>query len=332
MQEYRLGGLQPTLKAMRRSGVSNCSAFVSLGSSGLGLLPRDDVFRVHATTFYEPGRIGLEESYFALPPQGSYTLRWSIFPVPVGGYYDFINAARRTLGVNFAFDGPLAFSHHTEQMAKLTVEEARPWCEARSLRYVVNEIAWLPGGKYAHGSAMLLPEVRSDLVLMRDINETIKQACPRAQSLLYFHCYVSTEPEAAAKYANSVARDPEGKQYDYHDPQYPEFVPTLENSYGRAMEKLLDLLLDDLKFDGIYWDEMDWSRTEYVFDWPRWDGHTAQIDPNTFSITRKMSAISLISQPIGLADALTERTHKTWPTTFATTWTMAARTIWTASI
>lgn len=297
VQEYRLGGLRPTLKSMRRSGAANASTFVSLGSSALGLLPRDDVFRVHATNFYEPGSIGLEESLFALPAQGSYTLRWSVFPVPGGGYYDFINAARRTLGVNFAFDGPMAFSHYARWIEKVTIEQAKPWAEARSLRYVSNEIARFPGAGYAHGSAMLLPEIRPNLVLMRDINATIKQACPKAQSVLYYHCYLSTEPGAAAKYADSVARDPEGKQYDYHDPQYPEFVPTLENSYGQAMKKVLDLILDDLKFDGIYWDEMDWSRSEFVFDWPQWDGHTAEIDRTTFTIARKMCAVPLISQP-----------------------------------
>ena len=296
-REYRLGGLHPTLTAMRRSASANASTFVSLGSTGLGLLPRDDVFRVHATNFYEPGKIGLEESMFALPAGGAYTLRWSVFPVPQGGYYDFINAARRTLGVNFALEGPMAFSHYARWMEKVTVEQAKPWCENRSLRYMSNEIARFPGSGYAHGSAMLLPEVRPNLVLMRDINRTLKQAWPKAQSLLYYHCYLSTEPGAAAKYPDSIARDPDGKQYDYHDPQYPEFVPTLEDSYGRAMQKVLDLLLDELKFDGIYWDEMDWSRSEFVFDWRQWDGHTAQIDPKTFSIARKMCAVPLISQP-----------------------------------
>ncbi len=297
VREYRLGGLRPTLTAMRRSASANASTFASLGASGLGLLPRDDVFRVHATNFYEPGKIGLQESMFALPAQGSYTLRWSVFPVPAGGYYDFINAARRTLGVNFALDGPMAFAHYARWIEKVTVEQAKPWAENRSLRYVSNEIARFPGRGYAHGSAMLLAEVLPNLTLMRNINATIKQAWPTAQSLLYYHCYLSTEPGAAQKYADAIARDPDGKQYDYHDPQYPEFVPTLENSYGQAMQKVLDLILDELKFDGVYWDEMDWSRAEFIYDWPQWDGHTAQIDPQTFTIARKMCAVPLISQP-----------------------------------
>ncbi|MEI6501810.1 MAG: hypothetical protein WCP21_12385, partial [Armatimonadota bacterium] len=296
-REYRLGGLRPTLKKTGRDGGGNPSTFVSLGSSGLGLLPRDDVFRVHAVNFYEPGKIGLQDGYFALPAHASYTLRWSIFPVPFGGYYDFINAARRTLGVNFAVDGPGAFAHHVEAMAKMTVDEAKPWCEARSLRYAINEIAWLPGGKYAHGSAMRLPEVRSDLVLMRDINAKLKQACPGAQSLVYIDPWISSEPGAAAKYPDAIARDPQGKQYDYYNPQYALFIPTLENSYGKVISELFDTLLSDLKFDGIYWDEMDWSRSEYAFDFPQWDEHSAQIDPQTGTITRKMTALPLIGQP-----------------------------------
>jgi len=45
---------------------------------------------------------------------------------------------------------------------------------------------------------MGLPEVRPDLVRMRDINAKLKQACPRAESLCYIDCWISTEPGAAA--------------------------------------------------------------------------------------------------------------------------------------
>jgi hypothetical protein len=142
---------------------------------------------------------------------------------------------------------------------------------------------------------MLLPEVRPHLVLMRDINRTITQASPETKSLLYYHCYLSTEPGAAEKYADSVSRDTDGKPCYYRDPECRLFVPTLANSYGRAMQKVLDLLLDDLRFDGIYWDEMDWGVVQFVFDWPQWDGHTAEIDRKTFTVTRRMGAVPLLS-------------------------------------
>jgi hypothetical protein len=297
--EYRLGGLKPALSAAREGRGGNPTSFVGLGDHSLGLLPRDDVFRVHCLNFYEKGKIGLEEHYFALPPKGSYTLRWSIFPGPTGSYWDFINSARRVLDVNFALDGCFGFSHWALSMKDITPAAAGEWCRNRSLKYVSN-VNPSDLGVYVQGTHNFMPQVRPQLEKVRDINNTIKQGCPGVKSLMYYHCYISSEPGAAAQYQDSIAHDENGKQLDYNDPRYPIFVPTLTNSYGRAMEKLRSLLLDDLKFDGLYWDEFSYSKSQYLYDWPEWDGHTALLDPANFTIAKKISFQTLVSQPFRL--------------------------------
>jgi hypothetical protein len=298
-REFRVGGMHPTISACRTGSPANPSTFVALTKGGLALLARDDVFRVHALTYYDKTQIGLEEHYFTLAAGQSYTLRWSVFPVPSGDYYDFINAARRTLGVNFAVDGPFGFSHYVLFMDKLTAADARQWTETRSLKYVSNNIPAYPGrpGLYLHGSALLLPEARPLVQKLHDINETLKQARPGLRSMSYFHAYISSEPGAADKYPDSVAYDANGKQHNYSNPDYPEFVPTPTNSYGRALAGVLDLLLDDIKYDGIYWDEMPFSSGTFAYNFPQWDGHTGEINGQAFTLTRKMSSVALLSQP-----------------------------------
>ncbi|NOZ24134.1 MAG: hypothetical protein GXP25_23910 [Planctomycetes bacterium] len=301
-REQRIGGLRPFVSAMRRHSTGNQTTFVSLKDGGLGLLPRDDVFKAHSDNFYEKGVIGLEDRFFVLPVGASYTMRWSIFPVPSGNYYDFINAARRTLKVNFTFDGAMGFCHYVRWMENITPEDAKQWAEARSLRYISGVIPKNPKtGLYYHGSAMLLPGARERLQLFRAILTRIQTARPGSFGIQYYHCYISTEPGAAEKYSDSVCLDAKGKQQNYRNPIYPIFVPTLSNSYGKAMQKVLDLLLDDIKFDGIYWDEMSQSCGRFVYDFPVWDGHTGQLKREDGTILRKMSEVTLIAQPFRAA-------------------------------
>ena len=299
-REFRVGGLKPVLSKYRGGGGGNPTTFVDLGNHSVALMPRDDIFRVHCVNFYEPGRLGIEEHYFALPPRGSYTLRWSIFPGATGSYWDFINTARRVLDVNFTLDGCFGFSHWALFMKGITPEAAGEWCRNRSLKYVSNVNA-SDLGLYVQGTHNFMPQVRKQLEEIRDISNTIKQGCPGSKSMNYFHCYISSEPGAAAQYPDSIARDANGKQLDYTDPRYPIFVPTLTNSYGKAMEKLLSLWLDDLEFDGIYWDEFAYSKSQLLYDWPEWDGHSALINQATGEIARKVSFQTLISQPWRLA-------------------------------
>jgi hypothetical protein len=61
--------------------------------------------------------------------------------------------------------------------------------------------------------------------------------------------------------------------------------------------------MDDLKMDGIYWDEMDKSRYNYDYAPHRWDGVSADIDPQTMRITRLKSSVTLLSQPWRLQQA-----------------------------
>jgi hypothetical protein len=77
------------------------------------------------------------------------------------------------------------------------------------------------------------------------------------------------------------------------------YYPTPGNSFHDAMMKSVDVMMDDLGFDGGF---MDGFMAAYMSSWTydtdlRWDGHTADIDFNTKTIKRKKSSVLLLSQP-----------------------------------
>jgi hypothetical protein len=73
------------------------------------------------------------------------------------------------------------------------------------------------------------------------------------------------------------------------------FYPTLENSFFKAMLKAVDVLRDDLKGHAIYADGLQGGYgNPYTYD--RWDGHSVQIDPQTFTVKRKFGCVQLLAQ------------------------------------
>ena len=61
------------------------------------------------------------------------------------------------------------------------------------------------------------------------------------------------------------------------------------------MLRSVDVIMDEIGADGPFMDGFMWTYGgEYTYD--RWDGHTAQIDPTTKTITRKMGSVLLLSQ------------------------------------
>ena len=88
----------------------------------------------------------------------------------------------------------------------------------------------------------------------------------------------------------------DGSQADYGRPNDRIFFPTQQNNFGRAMRRNVDIILNDIKADGVYWDELEYSAYAYHYGEP-WDGCSADIDPKTMKIQRLKTSVTLISQP-----------------------------------
>ena len=290
-----LGG-NPDPAVNKMEALENNSVFVAGGQSGCGLLAVDDVYRIQSALTYDQGA-GARSDTFALGPKASYAVRWNLYPVLRADYYDFINLARRDLGVNFTILGGFQFG----QRAK-TDDLLRETAEQRGLRFMSSGVWMEREGpvKCYHGEHMLQATAQQER--LRENCAAIRRVLPQVKSLIYIHSYINTDPDGPKKHADARITNEDGTPYEntgYTQQcgitfwyNYPALDP--ENSYVAAMKRVIDMCLDKDKIgaDGIYWDELDCTSTRHTFD--RWDGHSALLDEQ-HRIRKKMSYVHLIS-------------------------------------
>lgn len=293
LKQIWLAGLSPSGLVGTSSAPENPTIFGVNGKAGLGLLPLNDEFQVHVSNYASDGLLGLADNQFVLPPGKTYTAEWAVVPVARPDNFDFINATRRLLDANFTLPycfaflrgGPLTEKWSDEQFARfIRLKSATLLCD--SIMYPTYQ------GHYTHGIAFQLVSHDS----YKRYVERVRWLVPGAKSCVYFHCFINAEQEAAKKFPDARVLRSDGSHADYGQPFYGIFFPTENNAYGRAIRRNVDLILDDIKADGVYWDELEYSAYAYHFGEP-WDGCSADIDPKTMKIRRLKSSVTLLSQP-----------------------------------
>ncbi|NUQ01621.1 MAG: hypothetical protein HUU35_17395 [Armatimonadetes bacterium] len=288
------------------TGYENSSVFVEGLQSGCALLAQDDVSRVQGVAYYELGA-GIRSDSFCLPAGGSYTLRWSLYPVGRPDYYDFINLARRDLGVNSTVPGGFDFS--LLQAGSLDDAALKKQIDQRGLRYLSSGV-WMESGAAVpcyHGPHML--EATNLRQRLRAACDKLRRVAPETKSLIYIHCYINTDPKGPELFADSRVLDKDGKHYE--NTGYTQsigipflyYYPALDNRYFGAMKDVVDMCLDReaIGADGIYWDEVEMMSAGRSYD--RWDGHSAELDAQ-HRIVKKYGHTMLLS--LEAKKALTE--------------------------
>jgi hypothetical protein len=252
--------------------------------------------------------MGLADEQLGIAPGASVTLEWNIYPTPenatrAGDYWDFVNAVRRDWGSNITIPGPFAFVPRFNpddpmQDSSKPAQYYADWVRNRGLKILGGNIGRFPDAKYAHGTAILSSPQFEDAE--RRFVEKLHSTAPDVKYLSYFHAQISNEPNGETKYADSRLLDDKGQQLSYpYAYKMPLYLPTPDNSYGKALWKVIHADLDTIKADGLYWDEMNWSMLRYTNSGP-WDNHTVTIDPKTHAVTGKRSNVTLLMQPLQL--------------------------------
>jgi len=288
-----LAGLpQPGLTG--KSGSSqNPTTFGASQHAGLGLLPRDDVFRIHVANYAMNGMLGLADNNLVIPPGKEYSAKWLIVPTAAPDYWRFINAARRMMNANFTIDGGFAFLRAGDITRKWTDELTTNFLTFKDPDYVCSGISHLTvNGEPCHGTAF--QQVPHDS--FREAFARWRGLYPNADYLVYFHCFLDVTEDGPERFADSRTLGTDGKQGDYGNPRLRLFIPAENNSYGPAVAKNVDIILDEIGADGVYWDEHEYSRAMYHFGEP-WDGVSGDIDPKTMDIVRLKSSVTLLSEP-----------------------------------
>lgn len=292
-------------EAVEKKQPSSPSTFVAWQDLGVGVLPLDDVAIVHDVLYARDNHAGMSDDRFALAAGQSYTLEWAIYPQTSPDYYDFINQVRKDEGRYQTVEGGFGFVDRNG----ITKEYA----DLRNLLYAsfgcICNVADDPEIEIEGIDFLWLPKerarIREQFNNVRKVNPDLKLMFHNAHSL------ISTN-KPAEMFPDSRVIDASGTHvvYPYNygngayfsDRRHQEgwrwyiYYPTPGNSFHDALMKSVDSMVDDIGCNGAFMDGFFWAYgSPWTYD--RWDGHTAEIDPETKTIKRKYSSVLLLSQP-----------------------------------
>lgn len=292
MEHLWLGGLERADKTGHSTSPANPTTLAATATAGIGMLPLDDIARVHVVNQGDAGMVSLADNNLVLRSGATYTAEWAIIPTGKPDYWTFINAARRLYDANFTIDGAFVFLRADHLTDVWTDAEIADFLRYKSAYYVCSSIGYYKGGRYAHGTSF--QEVAHDNYITSFARW--KNLVPGIKTMVYFHCFIDVTDEGPERYADARLLQHDGTQACYGEIYDRIYVPTAENSYGPQIAKNVDIILDKIGADGVYWDEHEYSRFTYTYNEP-WDGCTGDIDPESMTVSRLKSSVTLLSEP-----------------------------------
>jgi hypothetical protein len=297
LQKAWIAGLEQGSPTASAANPANPTTYAATAAAGIGFVALDDVFRVHVINYSAPGIAGIGDDNLVLRPGATYTAEWAIVPTRQGDYWEFLNAARRLVDANFTIPGAFAFLRTEPITDTWTDEQFASFLRFKDAFYVCASLEYPRyKGHYTHG--VICQQLPYDKVVL--MFARWRSLAPGIKTMIYFHNFIDILDEAPEMFADARVLRPDGTQADYGEPWDRIFCPTENNSYGPAIEKNVDQILDGIKADGVYWDEHEYSRWNYHYGEP-WDGVSGDIDPATMKLIRLKSSVTLLSAPWRLA-------------------------------
>jgi len=288
-----LGGFEQPSGAGSTAVPANATSYAATAKRGVGFLALDDVFRVHVANYAVNGSLGIADNNLVLAPNATYTAEWAVIPTAAPDYWRFINTARRLIGANFTIEGCFAFLRAGPLTDAWSDEQIAGFLRFKDADYACASISYPRyKGHYSHGTAF--QRVTHDNY--RNAFARWKRLVPEIQTLVYFHCFLDVTEEGPERFADARTLRPNGTQANYGEDYYKLYFPTETNAYGPEIAKSVDIILDEIKADGVYWDEHEYSRWGYHYGAP-WDGYSGDIDPKTMTVSRLKSSVTLLSEP-----------------------------------
>jgi len=287
------------------------STFFADANTGMGIVPTDDVFIVQAMPYADwHGAAGVRTDKFALGPRKSYTLEWAVYPTDSKDYYDFINTFRKVEGRISTVHGAIGYITASPRNRRQVV--GKKFVKTRNLKIgICTNLSYPVDDPSLSIEGIEFPDFPKEMALLKKQTSAIHALNPGLKIIVHIahSLYCTNNPD---RFADSKAIRADGKQATWGDGktyfgkkrgeegwQFWIFYPTPGNSFHDAMMKSVDVLMDEMGFDGGL---LDGFLAGYISHWSydtniRWDGHSAEIDPRTKTIKRKMNSVILLSQP-----------------------------------
>ncbi|MCC7349147.1 MAG: hypothetical protein IT446_01135 [Phycisphaerales bacterium] len=269
--------------------------------TGLALVGEDDLTRAQGSNFVQDNTIGVRDDKLVVAKGKTVEIEFSIYPLDSGDPFALINRIRRNWDVNFTIPyGGTDTGVGPAMNLDMSDQQLRDSMRNRNAHYAISTL-WI--GEYAGQYTEFLPVDQEKLKLMT----RMKQAYPEVLRLAYFHCYAAYQAEAhrtpqAVKalkdyYQKDLILRPDGTAADYGAPSWPLFLPTIGSRIAEDQEKIAFYRLEKTGYEGTFWDEIEYSAYKYDYNPEHWDGVSGDIDRDTHRLVRKVTNVTLASQP-----------------------------------
>ena len=288
----------------------NPSVYFQQKDTGIGLICEDDVFRNQATLFCDVKAmtVGMRTDKLCLQPGGSYTLQWSVYPVATNDYYDFINLVRQDWGANYTVQGAWSFFFNPDPFLTNPVEYLRMNYTRLGIKFVNYCGGWIDfkrdPKKIGFGTGVLEPYWADFRDRLRQAGKLIHEAMPDSKFYCYYDSFRETSDDTIKRFPDSLLTTADGKPFTYISKDYNTqyyVIATLDNSYGRAMLAAVDRYMNEIKADGLYWDEMEGGDyTMPMITYNMRDGYSC-ILTKQYTIDREVAIHSILGEAHRLA-------------------------------
>lgn len=288
--------------------------YVALKDSAVGLLLEDDAYRNQATWMTWDGVLAAGDDLFYLEPESSYTVVWKVYPLERPDYYDLVNAIRHDWNLFQKIPGLFGFVHPSttqsmyEDAAYKTAEERARFVRETGLDVASSTFYYMGSENINRGLFGAEPvaahrQASADFVEWRDM---LKEQDVAIKNLPYMDIHLArlTDGETLEglqkRFPNALTLNAWGEPITYRAGWLYCILPQLDNAVGKHLMKVLELYVDELKFDGIYLDEWDHSRARISF--AHSDGVSALLDEQG-RIVRKIGFVPLLTKSFHVAYA-----------------------------
>jgi hypothetical protein len=289
----------------------NPTVFVPLGDLSLGMAAEDDALRAQGIWSYhrDTPRVGVRTEHLAIPARQSATLQWSIYALPGGDYFDFVNRIRADWRVRLRLVGPYWWGFRAEQIMAMSDEALRTFLQRTRAYAVVSTGGWVDWlrreerpARIGFGVGVMEPWFDEYRKRLRQAADKVHRVAPGVKVAYYNHMFLNEPERDTERFRDSwiVRENGERLNVTWNGAYTPArgIYPTESNRFGSAFREALERQRVELAADGFYIDETDFPsgmwRDCYTFN--QWDGTSALLDPKTFAIRRKIGYTFLLAE------------------------------------
>lgn len=309
------GCLAPGSAPTPDSPAQNSSIFFNYPDGSIAMVLEDDFYRLQASLMKKAGCGTAENRSFALAPKKSYTFEYSFYPTGKGDYWDFINRLRDDWKVNSKIDGNLIFGTcpHPQVASYMPPVLKTALKDYLGAKYICGtNYTWYgcPAFFIVPGSKRFMKEYGSREKQLEKLKRAVKNAAsisPDISVVAKIQTVFAAPPQLPNEpvpYADSVIIEANGKpkfrQSKSKDGKVVGYVnlhyPMVGNSYHKFLTDLVNRAMD-AGIKTIYFDTFCYSFWTLYGRWTydRWDGHTVDINPKTWTILRKKADLAVLS-------------------------------------